>query len=63
MVLVNPNYNSKMHVEFFVVVNFPDSTIKYATFLFLTINWCIFWMMISMFRTVASDPGYLKDPI
>ncbi len=63
MVLVNPNYNSKMHVEFFVVMNFPHSTIKYATFLFLTINWCIFWMMISMFRTVASDPGYLKDPI
>jgi hypothetical protein len=31
--------------------------------LFIIMNWLLFWLLISYFRTILTDPGYLPDPM
>jgi hypothetical protein len=35
----------------------------FGTCLFIIINWLLFWLLVSYFRTIFTDPGYLPDPM
>src|SRR5689334_1493839 len=36
---------------------------KLGLALFIIMNWLLFWLLLSYFRTVLSDPGYLPSPM
>jgi hypothetical protein len=36
---------------------------KLGLALFIIMNWLLFWLLISYFRTILANPGYLPDPM
>jgi hypothetical protein len=40
-----------------------DFSSKIGLALFILVNWLVFWLLMSYFRTILSDPGYLPDPM
>ncbi len=63
LILMNPSINPLIsdNMVIFKHLNLPYSTTGY--WLFVIINWCVFMMVISMFRTSFMDPGYLPNPV
>ncbi len=63
MILMNPQIDTKLSSRLYLAKLFPNDSYSVGLVFFITENLCLSLMMISMFRTIFMDPGYLPDPL
>ncbi len=63
MILLYPSLDTKLSSKLYLTKFFPNDSHSAGMVFFIAENICLIMMLISMFRTIFMDPGYLPDPL
>ena len=63
MILLYPTLDKRLSSKLYMTKLFPYDSYSAGMLFFITENLCLVLMLISMFRTIFMDPGYLPGPL
>lgn len=63
LVLMRIDPRRRIYTNLYIANYYPSNSSNVGLGLFVVLNWCFFWMIVSLTRTTFMDPGYIPDPL